>query len=527
MNALRLRLLGEDGHNYTLVGQQGRPSNLWTRKYSSLVIILVALVGIVGIVAVLISGWVTNHHVLDTLSLTYGYRSYNWPSSEQPGANPGPCDTVFHGYECRRNISRYWGQYSPYSSIPSEISDEIFIQCPITFAQILSRHGARDPTLDKTAVYHATIQKIRANVKDFPGKYAFLANYEYTLGADQLTTFGQQELVNSGLKFYERYKTLAQEFVPFVRSSGQERVVESARNWTQGFRTGRRASEKGKHGNMAYPHVDVIIPEGEGMNNTLNHDLCTEFESGPVSTIAGEAQSEWANIFASPIQSRLNADLAGANLSIAETIYMMDLCPFNTVASPMGEISAFCDLFGEKEWHQYNYYETLGKYYGYSHGNPLGPTQGVGFVNELIARMTGSKVHDDTTTNHTLDDNPETFPLARHLYADFSHDNDMMGIFSAFGFYNDTSRLPNTTIVEAPDADGFSASWILPFASRAYFEKMKCPGNNSELVRVLINDRALPLTQCNGDEFGRCTLPAFIDSLSFAEMGGHWDQCFP
>jgi hypothetical protein len=66
--------------------------------------------------------------------------------------------------------------------------------------------------------------------------------------------------------------------------------------------------------------------------------------------------------------------------------------------------------------------QTLNKYYGYSHGNPLGPTQGVGFTNELIARLTSQPVNDHTTTNTTLDTSNTTFPLNRKLYADFSHD---------------------------------------------------------------------------------------------------------
>lgn len=84
--------------------------------------------------------------------------------------------------------------------MPSEIPNEVPQGCSITFAQILSRHGARDPTASKTMSYNNTIQKIHSNVKNFTGIYAFLANYEYTLGADQLTVFGQQEMINSGIK---------------------------------------------------------------------------------------------------------------------------------------------------------------------------------------------------------------------------------------------------------------------------------------------------------------------------------------
>jgi len=170
--------------------------------------------------------------------------------------------------------------------------------------------------------------------------------------------------------------------------------------------------------------------------------------------------------------------------------------------------------------------QTLNKYYGYSFGNPLGPTQGVGFANELIARLTSKPVHDVASINSTLDANPATFPLNRALYADFSHDNDMTAIFSALGLYNGTAALPNTTVIEAEQAGGYSAAWTVPFAARAYWEKLQCHGHWEEFVRVIVNDRVQPLTQCGGDRYGRCTLSAYVDSLGFAKSGGLWDQCF-
>lgn len=363
-------------------------------------------------------------------------------------------------------------------------------------------------------------------METYPEKYAFLKDYEYTLGADQLTLFGEREMINSGMKFYERYEQLAARVTPFVRTSSEARVVESAQNWTQGFHSAKISDPFNFRKDSAYPYPMVVISEATGSNNTLNHDLCTAFETGPDSSIASTAQSTWANIFIPPIQSRLNTDLQGANLTVTETVYMMDLCPFNTVASPDGTISAFCALFTEQEWHQYSYYETLGKYYGFGNGNPLGPTQGVGFTNELIARMTDRPVEDETSTNHTLDDNPATFPLGRQLYADFSHDNDITAILSAIGLYNETATLSKTTLTEASQADGYSAAWTVPFAARAYFEKMQCLGSAEEYVRVIVNDRVLPLTQCGGDLLGRCTLSRFVESLSFAKDDGLWDQCF-
>lgn len=434
------------------------------------------------------------------------------------------CDTIQHGYQCQTNISHHWGQYSPYFSVPSDISPDIPGQCSINFVQILSRHGARDPTASKTTSYNNTIAKLHQNVKNFTGEYAFLANYQYTLGADQLTTFGQQEMINSGLKFFSRYPVLSALNTPFVRSSSEARVIESSQNWTQGFHAAKTAAHIR---DPAYPYPFVNISEASGSNNTLNHDLCTAFESGADSTIASTAQAAWVKVFIPPIQSRLNAALPGANLTSTDTINMLDLCPFNTVASPTGTISPFCALFSTTEWEQYAYYETLNKFYGYGTGNPLGPTQGVGFSNELIARLTSTPVNDHTSTNHTLDDNTATFPLGKKIYADFSHDNDMTGIFFALGLYNDTALLSTTAIESAAGLAGYSAAATVPFAARAYFEKMTCldrPGQ--ELVRVVINDRVLPLSQCGGDELGRCELGAFVGSLGFVKEGGEWGQCF-
>lgn len=442
--------------------------------------------------------------------------------------------TLNLGTPCRvdRILTRSWsigivrGQYSPYFSVPTNISADIPLTCSVTFANVLSRHGARDPTASKTKSYNSTIQKIKKNVKNFPGKYAFLANYTYTLGADQLTLFGEQEMINSGIKFYKRYESLAKCNTPFVRSSSEDRVVESAENFTQGFHSAKVADIFNFGGDSAYPYPIEVISEANGSNNTLNHGLCTAFETGPDKNIASTAQAQWTNVFIPPIQTRLNTDLQGANLTVTDTISLMDLCPFNVVASSDGTISPFCSLFTEQEFHQYNYYNTLNKYYGYSYGNPLGPTQGVGYANELIARLTNQPVQDHTSTNRTLDSDPATFPLGLPLYADFSHDNDMTAIFSALGLYNGTAPLPTTRVVEAEQANGYSAAWTVPFAARAYFEKLSCLGYQEELVRVIVNDRVLPLPQCGGDGLGRCTLSAFIDSLAFAKSGGLWDQCF-
>lgn len=358
-------------------------------------------------------------------------------------------------------------------------------------------------------------------MKTFPGNFTFLANYSYTLGADQLTELGKQEMVNSGRAFFDRYKDLAETSLPFVRASGQRRVIESAERFNAGFHDAKKAA--GGNDNEKYPYNVVVISEATGSNNTLDHGLCTAFEA---STIGSTAQSTFASVFTPPITARLNANLPDANLTQPDAILMMDMCPFETVASSSSTSSPFCTLFTPAEWKQYDYYQTLGKYYGFGPGNPLGPTQGVGFVNELVARLTEKPVVDHTSVNRTLDRNPKTFPLGRNLYADFGHDNDMTAVFAALGLYNSTPPLNTTHAMTLEETKGYSAAWTVPFAARAYFEKLQCEGEEEEMVRVLMNGRVLPLKSCGGDALGRCTLGAFVESLGFAQAGGLWSQCF-
>ncbi|KAM4064722.1 histidine phosphatase superfamily (branch 2) domain-containing protein [Hirsutella rhossiliensis] len=423
------------------------------------------------------------------------------------------------GY-CPDPSPHVWGQYSPFFSAPSTIDATTPTDCRLTFGLVLSRHGSRFPTASKTEAYRSLLDRVQSSVQEYGVGYEFIKDFVYGLGSDELTPLGQMELVNSGIAFLRRYQGLARDADPFIRASGSDRVVMSAQNFTQGFfdAQGRGASD---------PIAQILVlPEGRAFNNSLEHGSCPAFEDGPGSDIADEKEGIWSETWATPIVTRLNENLPRANLTLEETVFMMDLCPFNSVVTPNATTPGFCKLFSQDEWRGYDYFRSLGKWYGYGNGNPLGSTQGVGYVNEVIARLTGDAVRDGTTTNSTLDSSPETFPLSRKLYADFTHDNSMMSVYAALGLYNMTGDLPARHKLSPRETHGYSASWTVPFAARMYVEKMQCGHEEEELVRVLVNDRVVPLQSCGADELGRCKLAAFVDSLSFARSGGLWKTCF-
>lgn len=394
----------------------------------------------------------------------------------------------------------------------------------MTFAQVLSRHGARYPTASKSSKYSDLIADIQANATSFTGKYAFLDNYTYTMGSDDLTEFGERQLVDSGVKFYRRYTDLARTIVPFIRSSGSNRVIASADKFISGFQQEKDQDSAARH-NQTAPVVSVVIEEGEKYNNTLDHGTCPKFED---SELAHNKKENYTDTFAPAIRQRLEKDMPGVTLSNTEVIYLMDLCAFDTVArTPTADVlSPFCNLFTIEEWMKYNYQHSMDKYYGYGAGNPLGPAQGIGYTNELIARLTQTAVHDHTSMNKTLDSNPKTFPLGVPLYADFSHDNSMTSIFFAMGLYHDSPAPSLSTAESTANMDDYSATWATPFAARAYIEMMQCEAASEPLVRVLVNDRVVPLRGCNSDKFGRCTRDDFVKGLGFAQSGGNWQDCY-
>lgn len=306
-------------------------------------------------------------------------------------------------------------------------------------------------------------------------------------------------------------------------------------------------------GDTLHPKTSVILPEAEGVclyirslplksidsvqaNNTLDDKMCRNFQRNK------EHANTWRDVFAPPIATRLNAAAPGAGLNNQDVVDLMPLCSFETTFH--ATLSPFCTIFTFEEFEAHEYYDDLSKYYhtgwvcpssrvisaddSHRYGNALGPVQGVGYVNELLARLTGTPVVDQTQTNTTLDAAPETFPLDRTFYVDFSHDNQMVAIFSALGLFSAGDMPPNPMKMDPGRA--WRGSRMTPFSGRMITEKMVCDNREvgREYVRILVNDAVQSLSFCGAGEDGLCELGAFVDSQWYARSNGDgdWDECF-
>ncbi|KAJ7138446.1 phytase [Mycena crocata] len=422
-------------------------------------------------------------------------------------------------------LQKSWGVYSPFHANEGYIPPPA--GCEISQVNILQRHGARLPSSSQTEDILSGVNKLQSVDVYTDPRLDFLHDFVYPLGEDLLVPLGAMQSFDSGETAFHRYSSLVtRDDIPFVRASGMSRVIETAKNWSAGFTAAS--------GGVYSPPLAVILAE-EG-NDTLQDNNC------PNAASSHREMFQWLGVYGPPITARLNLWAPGANLSNEDIHGLMMLCAFHTVASvPYGynagtplPFSPFCSLFTAEDFEAFEYSSDLDKFYSTGYGGRLGRVQGVGYTNELLARLTRTPVTDHTSTNTTLDADPATFPLDRTVYADFTHDSPLIAVFGTLGLFP-TPKLLNTTQPEANRV--WRASEIMTFSTRMVVEKLYCKrmvrglDASHTFLRILVNEVLQPLEFCgaqtSGPWRGLCHFDAFLESQAYARHDGEgdWEKC--
>lgn len=220
---------------------------------------------------------------------------------------------------------------------------------------------------------------------------------------------------------------------------------------------------------------------------------------------------------------------------------MMNLCPYEYWA--LGG-SAFCSLFTEQEWRDFEYQLGMMFYGDHGFGSPSGRAQGIGYVTELAARLEGRLIHSsDTSVNYTYDDNTAQFPLDQPLYMDMSHDDVVWGVLTALGleyFKYGPHGLPPTY---PPPPQRFQMHDVVPFGARLFSEIWTCPADTSfeeldpilytnpdlsshkdtkDYIRLVLNYAPVPLDGnpgCPNAQNGFCELNDFLRGIPKLKKG--------
>lgn len=167
----------------------------------------------------------------------------------------------------------------------------------------------------------------------------------------------------------------------------------------------------------------LIIIESSGFNNTLApFEICNNSNNGPAASLGSVASNAWAEVYLPSAVQRIQGFVDGLNITVSDALAMQMTCAYETNA--LG-FSSFCGLFTEQEFKDFEYFFDLSFWYGNGPGNPTTAAQGIGYVQELVSRLTQTPLDPaqaNSTTNSTLNAAEVTFPLDQPIYVDATHD---------------------------------------------------------------------------------------------------------
>ncbi|KAJ7141402.1 phosphoglycerate mutase-like protein [Mycena epipterygia] len=409
------------------------------------------------------------------------------------------------------NVLEHLGSLSPFQSVESlglpDTSALVPDGCKITQVHLLHRHGARYPTSGGNtfaAAIHAAASTTGFNAS---GPLGFLNRWTYKLGAETLTPFGRSEMFNLGMGFRVKYGELLKGAadLPVFRTTSEARMVDSALNFAAGF-FGVQSYQDDYH-QLIEVDGDIIV------NSTLAPWNCPITDTD-VAAFGSEQAAKWSDLYLVPAQTRLSPFISGVPLNISLIFSMQSLCAYETVALGYSE---FCSLFTEEEWKGFSYFFDLEFWYGFGPGTPFASAMGIGWVQELVSRLTQTRITEfNTTVNGTIVSNPITFPFGQPIYVDATHDTVVSAIITALNFTTlaVNGPLPTDAI---PANQTYFANKITPFGANLVGQVLSCPTSEEPThIRWVLNDAVVPLTGikgCKENKDGMCELSSFIAGM--------------
>ncbi|KLT42693.1 phosphoglycerate mutase-like protein [Cutaneotrichosporon oleaginosum] len=364
------------------------------------------------------------------------------------------------------DMMRHWGNLSPYRSVKSHglkhASQAVPDHCEIEEMHWLQRHGARYPTSSPLGPAGLSQRLKEAGKWKATGALSFLNDWDYKLGAELLTPFGRSQLYNLGVAARIKYGFLLDRMkdrLPVFRTESQDRMLRSAQNFAAGF-FGIPAEEQ--------YNLEVMV-EWPGYNCSLApyHSCPNDLKVYP---LVREKLAQWDKRFLKSARKRLQELMNGYELTLHDVINMMDLCPYETVA--LGH-SAFCSLFTEKEWRGYQYRNDIYWWYAASFGSPVARAEGLGWMQELTARLTHTPLTQfNSSVNSTLHDDIH-FPVNEPLYVDFTHDTTFAQLLPTLNLTTFASQGP-PPLDHIPKNWPFVSSKFAPFATNLQVQVLSC-----------------------------------------------------
>ncbi|KAI9642401.1 hypothetical protein NHQ30_009205 [Ciborinia camelliae] len=483
-------------------------------------------------------------------------------------------------------IQNYWGEIAPYSDNDEDYFGVEYVGlpegCQVESVQVLQRHGDRfqtssedDGVNDQRFADKVTNFTSTSSNSTFTGPLAFLNTYEYPMiDNGLLTSLGAVTEFTAGVSFWNRYgRTLYNASIgqlaydPLfpngtarpkitLRTTSQSRIHNSQINWALGFfGPSYTTIPDPTLSNVTRGFDVVVIPEGGTENNTLaSYDSCSNDYVDGIWNIGDLDIYNYLPKYLASATKRLQKHApSGFELTYNDTYAMQSICAYEQGYIGMSD---FCGLFTEDEWAGFELTLDMIYWYDYAYGNPTGRAQGLGYVQEMLARLQHQYItSSNSSVNSTLDDNPTTFPLDQKFYTDLSHDDIIVSVLTAMSM-DYFREAPNLTQYPPDPKRKFIVSHLTAFGSRLMTETIGCSSANPtaektskvqytptqygynpanathKFVRMRLNTGILPLDTirggaCKGRVDGMCEMSKFLESQTNVTAMANYDYvCF-
>ncbi|KAH8651089.1 histidine phosphatase superfamily [Xylariales sp. PMI_506] len=393
---------------------------------------------------------------------------------------------------CNFDLYKHLGNLSPYfvpQNTPASLKSGVPPGCSVDKAFLIHRHGSRQPLSNEVVVIQDLAYYINNNTALFsqpqgqvPSAFSFLANgWNSTFGINDLTAPGRQQLFDHGVALKLKYPDL---YTDVVLVGNQDRVVESAQWFMDGY-YGRSVNSTAT--------MNLINEDDETVSWITAMDTCTDWDYDD----GNDLVVEWDSVYLPPIAERINSALEdvypGVNFTADNVHGMLYACAYGTAVYGVGS-SPWCSVFSPDEIlnNEYEYDLLMRGAFGYGLPGTMGPVLGA----MLVANVTTFLQEDDDST-------------APNLSLNFGHDTTIDLGLTALGLAYDASY-PVDGPVNATRA--WRTANQVPFAAQMLWSKLSC-GEESR-VQLLLNEANFDLspTGCESDEYGTCTLDAFVNT---------------
>ncbi|KAK7756866.1 hypothetical protein SLS62_001311 [Diatrype stigma] len=462
------------------------------------------------------------------------------------------------------NFDRYkhLGHLSPFfvpPNTPEWLKSGTPPGCTASRAFLIHRHGSRYPHGDELPVIQGLADYIGNNSALFssprgpvPRAWSFLQKETgwrntLTLGVDDLTAPGRQQLFDHGVALRLRYPDLYTEpdddGAALAVAGDEDRVVESASWFLAGYHgraiassasASASASGRGNASTTPPPPFLRVVPEDSDTPSWITpHETCSAWDE----RLGSDPAARWGAVYLPPIADRLNALLAGpwpgVRFTPAHVHGMFWACAYGTAARGIGVSmdeaesgSPWCDVFepGEVLDNEYEYDLRQRGFSGYGLPGDMGAVLGGLLVGNVTAFLGQGQGQGQERVFSDEDQDQDRSGKEKLLSLNFCHDKTLAFGLTALGLAADDAFPPEGPVDRHRS---WQTARLVPFASYMLWKRLECGeeggesegessggGSGSSRIQLVLNgaNYGLGPTGCAIDEYGTCSFDNFLDT---------------